>query len=606
MKIRVLALVMIAVSVGWTQTQTGDVLGAHDLSMSGTSHIQGSMSAACLYCHVPHSGAGKAALWGQTYSNQIYSTYVSNTAQNTTVQPTLGDASSMCLSCHDGTVAVGQVVPYGPFIMRGNNPSVMGSQLQGSHPFSLQLPLKDAPSLVASLTANGTTADATKSVKLVKGNVECTSCHNPHIQSVDRLSLNFLVLDNRKGALCLACHEANPRTVNGHDNPIASWSTGIHATSGTMVNPAAALGGYATVGDYACQSCHVSHNAGGADGLLRLSNETDCLVCHNGGNTLSPVAPNVFVEFAKPGAHPFSTNNGSHAANESVLLNQNRHATCADCHNSHSANQVLSFPIPPSIRVSQNGVNGISAADGVTVQKPATNQFENCLRCHGTSTGKSTNQAVFGYLPSWAVTSIDPLNVIPQFSLTATSSHPVLHDRSSPFPQLSLRTNMLNLDGTTPGRTMGSRILCSDCHNSDDNREFGGAGANGPHGSKWPHLFERRYEFSQAALPGGMVTNLFPNPDLSVAGPYAMCAKCHDLTQLMGNTSFSGHANHINDGFSCSACHTGHGMGGVSGSISGERMVNFDAAVVAANGNTPISYSRGKNSCALVCHSHPH
>jgi predicted CXXCH cytochrome family protein len=605
MKLRLLGLVMIAVSVGWSQTQTGDVLGAHDLSMSGSSHIQGAMSAACLYCHVPHSGSGKSALWGQTLSSQVYSTYVSSTAQNTTVQPPLGQDSSLCLSCHDGTVGVGQVTPYGPYIMHGSFPNTMGTQLQGSHPFSLQLPLKDAASLVPSLAANGTTNDPTKSVQLIKGNIECSSCHNPHIQSADKLSLNFLVRDNAKGAICLACHDPNPRTVNGHDNPLAMWSAGIHATSGTLVNPTAALGGYATVSDFACQSCHAEHSAGGT-GLLRGRNENDCVVCHSGGNTLSPVAPNIFAEFAKQRVHPFSTSSGTHDPAESVLLNQNRHATCADCHNSHAASQVTSFGVPPQIRPSQSGVNGISAADGFTVVSPSVNQYENCLRCHGTSTGKTTNPAEYGYLPVWVVAGLDPLNVIPQFSVTSTSSHPVTHDSTSPYPQPSLRANMLNLDGVTPGRPMGTRIFCTDCHNADDNREFGGAGANGPHGSSWFHILERRYEFSQAAVPGGTVINLFPNPDLSVAGPYAMCAKCHDLTQIVNNTSFSGHANHINDGFSCSACHTGHGMGGVSGTISGERMVNFDAAVVAANGSTPISYNRTKNSCSLVCHNHPH
>ena len=85
------------------------------------------------------------------------------------------------------------------------------------------------------------------------------------------------------------------------------------------------------------------------------------------------------------------------------------------------------------------------------------------------------------------------LNLVPEFSQTATSSHPVMHDRSSPLPQPSLRANMLNIDGVTPGRIMGARILCTDCHNSDDNREFGGTGPNGPHGSRWPHVLERRY-----------------------------------------------------------------------------------------------------------------
>ena len=99
---------------------------------------------------------------------------------------------------------------------------------------------------------------------------------------------------------------------------------------------------------------------------------------------------------------------------------------------------------------------------------------------------------------------------------------------------------------------MGTRLLCTDCHNSDDNREFGMQGANGPHGSRYWHLLERRYEFSQAVAPGGAITNLFPNPDLGPAGPYSMCGKCHDLQQVLNNSSFTEHARHINDGFSCS------------------------------------------------------
>ena len=165
----------------------------------------------------------------------------------------------------------------------------------------------------------------------------------------------------------------------------------------------------------------------------------------------------------------------------------------------------------------------------MTVVNPAVNQYENCLRCHGTSTGKQT-QAIFGYLPMRAVPANDGLNLIPQMSATAASSHPVMHDRSSALPQPSLLSYMLNLDGKTQGRAMGIRIYCTDCHNSDDNREFGGTGPSGPHGSKWTHLLERRYEFSQAPGPGQRVTNLFPNPDLSVNGPYALCAKCHNLS----------------------------------------------------------------------------
>ena len=171
---------------------------------------------------------------------------------------------------------------------------------------------------------------------------------------------------------------------------------------------------------------------------------------------------------------------------------------------------------------------------------------------------------------------------------------------------------MLDLDGKTFGRMMGTRILCTDCHNSDDNREFGGNGPNGPHGSIFPHILERRYESSKAPIAGKLVTNLFPYPDLSAqggpsGGPYALCAKCHDLSRIMNNSSFSEHARHVQqDGFSCSVCHTAHGVGVQSGSISGERLVNFDGNVVAPNGALPISFNRATNSCNLTCHNHPH
>jgi hypothetical protein len=166
---------------------------------------------------------------------------------------------------------------------------------------------------------------------------------------------------------------------------------------------------------------------------------------------------------------------------------------------------------------------------------------------------------------------------------------------------------MLNENGTTSPRVVGNRIFCTDCHNSDDNREFGGAGPNGPHGSINAHILERNYQFSQAAVPGGPVSNLFPNPDLTVTGPYALCAKCHDLTQILANTSFSQHRLHVSQyGFTCSTCHAAHGMGATSPTVTGERLVNFDANVVGQNNGAPISYNRGTNTCTLMCHQMAH
>ena len=47
-------------------------------------------------------------------------------------------------------------------------------------------------------------------------------------------------------------------------------------------------------------------------------------------------------------------------------------------------------------------------------------------------------------------------------------------------------------------------------------------------------------------------------------------------------------------------------MGAASGTITGERLINFDVNVVAPNGGLPISYNRAANTCTLVCHQVAH
>ena len=585
----------------------GDVIGVHNLGPGSHSPVTGARPDFCAYCHAPHSGLN-TGLWNQKLSTQTYTVYSSNTEKNRGRQPVLGGSSSQCLSCHDGTVAVGTTVVYGQVTTHGSmtQTDVLGSNMRPTHPFSLAVPLKDNIDLAASLAANGHTADPTGAVKLIQGNVECTSCHDPHVQAKDRLSLNFLVRDSSSGQMCLACHDP-VRQVSGQVNPLADWAASAHALSTDKISPQALVGNYPTVGSNACISCHAPHNAAGGSRLLRGMNEQDCIACHNGGSNISPAAPNVFSEYAagKIG-HPFPSATNQHDASENTLLNNNRHATCVDCHSGHGSAPVGIFPPPPLIRISQKDVPGINVSDGISVVMPAVNQYENCLRCHGTSSGKQV-QPMYGYSPVRAVSAGDPLNEIPKFAATATSSHPVMHIRSSAHVQPSLLANLLNLDGITPGRAMGNQILCTDCHNSDDNREFGGSGPNGPHGSRFPHILERRYEFSQAPLPGQLISNLFPNPDLSVAGPYALCGKCHDLAnQIVKNTSWNQHSTHINAGFTCSTCHTAHGTGAASGTVSGERLVNFDVNVVAPNGALPISYNRGANTCTLTCHQVAH
>src|ERR1700692_2773803 len=526
-----------------------DVLGMHNLSLPSGASVYSQGSLGCTFCHAPHSGLGAISpLWNQTYSKATYTPYNSTTyVEQGNTQPILGITSSLCLSCHDGTVAVGQSAAYCPLPTVGTINSSFGTTLTGSHPFSLVTPLKVASNLAASLVAQGKTADPTGAVALVSGNIECTSCHSPHIQAIDKIAQNFLVRDSSNAQMCLACHDPN-RVVQGQINPLAGFTNSVHQTATNQVSPDAHAGTYATVGVNACTSCHMSHDSVAPARLLRPASPAapaydpvtqNCMTCHGGGTYLSPAISNIMAEVAKV-SHPLPSGNSFHDAAEVPLLNNNRHASCVDCHSAHGSNPELQFSAAPGIRPPQAGAIGVSALDVITPIIPAVNQYETCLRCHGTSTGKQ-RLVIYGYAPIRVVSAPDSLKLIPGLASTATSSHPVTHPRSSVLPQPSLLVNMLDEKGLASARLVGTQIFCTDCHNSDDNREFGGAGPNGPHGSINSHILEHNYQFSQAASPGGLFTNTFPNPDLSLNGPYGMCAKCHNLSSVVANASFLKH-----------------------------------------------------------------
>jgi len=291
-----------------------------------------------------------------------------------------------------------------------------------------------------------------------------------------------------------------------------------------------------------------------------------------------------------------------------VILDRNRHASCADCHNAHAAGPTTAFASTGELRPSQTGVSGVRA-DG-SVLSTATFQYENCLRCHSTSLNKQSLPA-FGYMPARGLYAGDKLNVLLEFSIGAPSSHPVVRDATNQA-QHSLLKFMWDLSGKIQTRPMGTRILCSDCHNSDNNREFGGTGPNGPHGSKNDHILERAYLISivnagtfPGGGPGSPIANLRPNPTLDpVSSPYALCAKCHDLTNVMANASFANHSGHVTAGISCSVCHSSHGVPAGTAGVSGRRLIDFDLNVVAPNKGV-LTYG-ANDTCTLTCHMMDH
>src|SRR5271169_6152883 len=106
-----------------------DVIGMHDLSLAGTSPTKGTLAGSCLYCHAPHSGLNGAPgvsptpLWNTKLSQaapyQLNTTLSLVNPQNPS--PPLGTDTTLCLSCHDGTVggSPGATVAYGQVAMSG-------------------------------------------------------------------------------------------------------------------------------------------------------------------------------------------------------------------------------------------------------------------------------------------------------------------------------------------------------------------------------------------------------------------------------------------------------------------------------------------------------
>jgi hypothetical protein len=607
---KALALVFLLAALAAAQTdRTTDVLGVHDMS-SGVSPLHGPNANACIYCHAPHNVLSQSPLWNQTLSTSNYILHPDSTGAPS-ASTAVGMASLRCLSCHDGSVGAGRTVALGTLQMAGTFRANLGAQLEGSHPFSMQPSLKDNATLVSTLVASHTTKDS--AVSLVEQNIECPTCHDVHNQYKDLRSPKFLVRDNARGRLCFACHDVGARTVGSINNSLAAWPNSAHALSTVGVAQKALLGGYSTVNEFACSNCHSSHNALGL-GLLhrnpnRPANIDDtsqaCVTCHDGSDSLAQPLLNVVGSFNGQLGHPFSDANNPHNMNEPVALDRNRHTTCADCHNAHAAQPTTNFAATPNLRPSQTGVVGVTS-DGVVVPN-ATYQYENCLRCHGTSQNKQS-LPVYGYMPARALFSGDTLDVSLQFAKGAASSHPVMRDAGN-LARPSLLRSMWNIDFTVQNRAMSPRILCTDCHNSDNNREFGGTGPNGPHGSQNGHILERQYLMSQVAAgagPGTAIVNRNPNPilDSSLASPYALCAKCHDLNYINSSANWHEHEEHIEEGFSCSVCHSAHGVPAGTSAVSGAGLVSFDMNVVGSNSGLPVSYNG--SSCTLLCHGRAH
>lgn len=228
-----------AIALYAAQPATGVTGTFHDLSSTGY-HKDTALAQVCVFCHIPHGAAGSGwasgnpeqliPLWNHATSVATFHMYGGTNDVNAEMVATPGVAPSAeslaCLSCHDGTVAVGSLVnnPYGwgsatnystytgtwfsntTGLMLPGTPTFIGTDLSNDHPISIQY-LDTNALLTGQLVAAASIQKARLFPTNATGNyVQCASCHDPHNYGVSQVNSPFL-RDTMVGSkLCLDCH----------------------------------------------------------------------------------------------------------------------------------------------------------------------------------------------------------------------------------------------------------------------------------------------------------------------------------------------------------------------------------------------------------------
>jgi len=503
----------------------------------------------CGFCHTPHGALSGTPLWSHKLSSAVYKIYQSSSLEARVGQPT--GSSKLCLSCHDGTVALTETVvggaKGGAYISPGG--SNLGTDLSDDHPISFVY----SAALSAEDVQIRSPSSLPEELKLDRaGELQCTTCHNPH----ENLHGNFLVMSNRRSAMCVACHD------------LAGWRLSTHesstALSAVANDPYLQSSQHATMVDNGCLCCHRPHSAGGHERLLHFArSEDNCLSCHDG----SVASSNLRTDLSKLSRHDVIRYDGIHDLKESPIAAA-RHVECVDCHNPHAVQNAPAQP--PVVPGAMRGVSGVTVSGGVTQQ--VQHEYEVCFKCHADNSSR---------IQSTITRQITQTNTRLEFDPSAASFHPVV------APGLNQ-----NVPSLKSPMTVATMIYCIDCHNSDSP-----SGTKGPHGSSYRYLLAYRYETSDFTQESSY--------------SYELCYRCHSRNSILNDESFPQHEKHLQGQVPCSACHDAHGVSSAQGTrTNNSHLINFDTSIVRSDPTTGRLEFEDTGTlhgrCYLKCHNKQH
>jgi predicted CXXCH cytochrome family protein len=536
----------------------------HNLSVGGPGEVRAtSESEICLFCHTPHTSRPKGPLWNRNDPGVIYTLYTSSTLQALPGQP--DGTSILCLSCHDGTVALGSLISRsGDRAFRSGVTTMPGglgnlsTNLRNDHPISFLY----SASLAMADGQLRSPSNITPPVSLENGKVQCTSCHDPHKNMVS----DFLVTSTSNSNLCNSCHQRVNWTMSSHSTSEKTWK-GVAPDPWPYTPPS-----FTTVAQNGCENCHNPHNSGSDVMLLKYQQEErNCLDCHNG----NVATKNIAAEFNKTYRHNIGNYLNIHVPNEPGQLYTGMHVECVDCHNPHAAKNEPA--LPPAVSGALSGVRGITQT-GIAVNA-AGFAYEICYRCHAGSPGAP---------PSSTSRILEQNNVLLEFAPANPSFHPVAAiGKNAQVPSL--------ISPWSPS----SLMYCTSCHAGD-----GSSATDGPHGSIYPHILKLQNLTNDG---GTTATGTTESPSA-----YALCYSCHSRASILSDVSFKEHNKHLQADVRapCNTCHDPHGISITQGNSSGNtNLINFKAGVVTGSSGGLLKFvdlPGNHGQCYLTCHGKNH